>query len=82
MGYFIKNPGILIIAAFSIMGWALLAFGAIKLLIIIKNRISTGPGLTNPKQVLVSVIMFLIGLTFLILVSQYGYLFLPDGIQL
>ena len=80
MSYFIKNPGMLILAAFSIIGWVLLVFGLIKLVIIIKNRISMGPGLTNPKQIIVSVFMFLIGLIILFLMSQYGYLFLPSGV--
>jgi len=80
MGYFIENPGMLILATFSLIGLVLLVFGLIRLVGIIKNLMSIGPGMDSPKYIIVSIIMFLIGLLILILISQFGFLFLPAGI--
>jgi hypothetical protein len=79
MYYFLDKPGLLILVFFQVVGWLLLLIGLIKLVIIIKDRISWGSGFSTRKQVIVSVIMFVIGLMILILLTLYGFALMPDG---
>jgi hypothetical protein len=79
MYYFLDKPGLLILVFFQVIGWLLLLIGLIKLVIIIKNRISWGSGFSTRKNVIVSVIMFVIGLVILILLTLYGDALMPAG---
>jgi hypothetical protein len=79
MYYFLDKPGLLILVFFQVIGWLLFLIGLIKLVIIIKNRISWGSGFSTRKNVIVSVIMFVIGLMILILLILYGDALLPAG---
>jgi len=79
MYYFLDRPGLLILVFFQVIGWLLLLIGLIKLVIIIKNWISWGSGFSTRKNVIVSVIMFVIGLMILILLTLYGDALMPDG---
>jgi hypothetical protein len=79
MYYFLDKPGLLILVFFQVVGWLLLVIGLIKLVMIIKNRISWGSGFSTRKNVIVSVIMFVIGLMILILLTLYGDALMPAG---
>ena len=79
MYYFLDKPGLLILVFFQVVGWLLLVIGLIKLVIIIKDRISWGSGFSTRKNVIVSVIMFAIGLMILILLTLYGVALMPAG---
>jgi len=79
MYYFLDKPGLLILVFFQVVGWLLLVIGLIKLVIIIKDRISWGSGFSTRKNVIVSVIMFAIGLMILILLTLYGFALMPAG---
>ncbi|HBG32913.1 MAG TPA: hypothetical protein DDW82_04225 [Acholeplasmataceae bacterium] len=79
MYYFLDKPGLLILVFFQVVGWLILVIGLIKLVIIIKNRISWGSGFSTRKNVIVSVIMFVIGLMILILLTLYGDALMPAG---
>ena len=79
MYYFLDKPGLLILVFFQVVGWLLLLIGLIKLVIIIKDRISWGSGFSTRKNVIVSVIMFAIGLMILILLTLYGFALMPAG---
>ena len=82
MYYFLDKPGLLILVFFQVVGWLLLVIGLIKLVIIIKNRISWGSGFSTRKNVIVSVIMFAIGLMILILLTLYGFALMPAGLAI
>ena len=77
--YYLDKPGLLILVFFQVVGWLILVIGLIKLVIIIKNRISWGSGFSTRKNVIVSVIMFVIGLMILILLTLYGDALMPAG---
>jgi hypothetical protein len=79
MYYFLDKPGLLILVFFQVIGWLLFLIGLIKLVIIIKDRISWGSGFSTGKNVIVSVIMFVIGLVILILLTLYGFALMPAG---
>ena len=79
MYYFLDKPGLLILVFFQVVGWLLLVIGLITLVIIIKDRISWGSGFSSRKNVIVSVIMFAIGLMILILLTLYGFALMPAG---
>jgi len=79
MYYFLDKPGLLVYVFFQVIGWLLLLIGLVKLVIIIKNRISWGSGFSTHKHVIVSVIVFVIGLMILILITLYGDVLMPTG---
>lgn len=77
MGYYLEHPDSLFYLAIYIVGLVLFVIGLIKLIIIIKNHIAYGSGYTSKKEVIISILLFLVGLLFLVLAYNFGFTLLP-----
>ena len=77
MGYYLEHPDSLFYLVIDLIGLSLFLIGLIKLIIIIKNQVTYGPGINNKKELLIAILLFLIGLLFLVLAYNFGFTLLP-----
>ncbi len=78
MNYFLRNPGMLVLLFITVVGWALCVLGAFRLVRIIKDRRSFGPGTNDPQKIAFSAIVFIVGLSILLWTWFNGSFFIPD----
>lgn len=75
--YFLQHPDSVILIILDIIGWGIFLIGFIKLVIIIKDQITIGSGINNTRKVIISILLFFVGLIILIAIGLFGSILMP-----